>query len=112
MHTLSIQLIHFLSKTHQPNSPDIIVLLKILGDMLPESNDACKFATKCIAEFVKWNIKQQVDNNKDFPLVKMVIRSLWTLTTSKNVKEGTVPLITEILRIIHREESLMCRFIL
>lgn len=61
---------------------------------------------------MKWNIKQQVEGSKDYPLIKMVVRNLWSLTASKNIKEGTVSLMTEILKIIHKEESLMTRYIL
>jgi hypothetical protein len=49
MHTLSVQLIHFLSKTRQPNSPDIVVMINILVDMLSQSKDVSQFATKCLA---------------------------------------------------------------
>jgi hypothetical protein len=42
----------------------------------------------------------------------MVVRNLWSLTASKNVKEGTVSLMVEILKIIHKEEALMTRYIL
>jgi hypothetical protein len=112
MHTLSIQLIHFLSKTQQPNSPDIVVLLSILVEMLSQSKDISQFATRCLAELVKWNIKQQVEGTKKFPVIKMVIRNLWSLTASKNVKGGSMSLIIEILKIIHKEDILMTRYIL
>lgn len=112
MHTLSIQLIHFLSRTQQPNSPDIIVLLQLLIDMLSQSKDISQFATKCLSELVKWSIKQQVEKTTEYPLVKMVVRNLWSLTASQKVKEGTVGLLTEILRIVHKEEVLMGRYLL
>jgi hypothetical protein len=110
MHTLSIQLIHFLSRTQQPNSPDIIVLLQLLIEMLSQSKDVSQFATKCLSELVKWSIK--VVGTTEYPLVKMVVRNLWALTASKKVKEGTIQLLTQILRIIHKEEVLMGRYVL
>ena len=108
MRTLSVQLVRFLSNTQQPDSPDILVIISLLLELLSCSQDISTFASKCLVELVKYNLKQSP--NKEYPLFKMLMRNIWPLALNR--KPGAVILITQILRVVHHEDEIMTRYLL
>ena len=108
IHTLVIQMIHFLASTQDPNSPDIQTLLRHLITLYTGAEDLSLFASKCLSELVKWHIKQAPALEKyPFPIIKTVVRNIWSLVSNKKARNGLIQLLIKFLKIIHREQKLM-----
>lgn len=110
LHTLLIQMIHFFANTKQPNSPDIQIILKHLLSLYNKSEDLGYLASKCLAEFIRWHIKQQPSKNGDLPVLKALMGNMWSLVSNKQAKEGIINFLYKLLRIIHRETQIMRYF--
>lgn len=57
--------------------------------------------SKCIAQLVRWHIKSDTRNKKEiknYPIIKVIMRNVWTLTSNKKAKDGLVLLLVELLR--------------
>jgi len=102
LHTLLIQIIHFFANTKEPNSPDIQIILKHLLSLYNKSEDLGYLASKCLAEFIRWHIKQQPSKSGDLPVLKALMGNIWSLVGNKHAKEGIINFLYKLLRIIHR----------
>lgn len=107
LHTLLIQVIHFFANTKQPNSPDVQVILKHLLSLYNKSEDLGYIASKCLSEFIRWHIKQQVEKNGDVPVLKALMNNIWSLVGNKNAREGVIHFLVKLLKIIYREAEIM-----
>ena len=86
IHTLLIQMIHFLANTKEPNSPDIQVMLQHLLSLYNKSEDMGYLASKCLSEFIRWHIKQQVRKDGNVPVLKVLMNSIWSLVGNKKAR--------------------------
>lgn len=102
IHTLLIQIIHFFANTKQSNSPDVQVILKHLLSLYNRSEDMGYIASKCLAEFVRWHIKQLQQKGEDVPILKALISNIWSLVGNKNAREGIINFLIKLLKIIYR----------
>jgi hypothetical protein len=70
--------------------------------------------SKCIAQLVRWHIKSDArkGDKRNYPIIKVIIRNIWTLASNKRARDGLVLLLVELLREIHREEYLMKQYAL
>lgn len=108
IHTLIIQSIHFLANTQDPNSPDIQILLKNLISLYTGAEDLSELASKCLSELVKWHIKQAPEiPNYHYPIIKIVIRNVWSLISNKKARNGLIQFLIKFLKAIHRNNRLM-----
>ena len=64
-------------------------------------------ASKCLSEFIRWHIKQQVDKNGDVPVLKALMNNIWSLVGNKNAREGVIHFLVKLLKIIYREAGIM-----
>ena len=114
IHTILIQSIRFFSLTQEPNSPDISVILKHLLQLYNGTEDMGCLGSKCIAQLVRWHIKSDArkGDKRNYPIIKVIIRNIWTLASNKRARDGLVLLLVELLREIHREEYLMKQYAL
>lgn len=103
IHTLIIQTIHFLANTQDSNSPDIQTLLKHLIALYTGAEDMSLLASKCLSELVKWHIKQAPSiEGYNYPLIKTVIRNVWSLVSNKKARNGLLQFLIKFLKAIHR----------
>ena len=107
IHTLLIQLIHFFANTKEPNSPDIQVILKHLLSLYNRSEDMGYLASKCLSEFVRWNLKQQTLKDGNVPILKALMSNIWSLVGNKKARDGIITFLIKLLKIIHREKEIM-----
>jgi hypothetical protein len=51
-------------------------------------------ASKCLSQFVRWQIK--CDNNKkktNYPVIKVIMRNVWNLVSNKKARDGLILLL-------------------
>ncbi len=76
-------------------------------------------ASKCLAQFVRWQIKCDGGKSKNlgkknvniigsnYPVIKIIMRNVWNLVANRKAREGLILLLVELLREIHRETHLL-----
>jgi hypothetical protein len=50
--------------------------------------------------------------NSDLPVIKAVIRNIWSLVSNKKAKVGIIHFLTKFLKIIHRDDKIMSYYAL
>ena len=104
IHTLLIQMIHFFANTKEPNSPDIQVILKHLLSLYNRSEDMGYLASKCLSEFIKWHLKQQVRKDGNVPVLKALMNNIWSLVGNKRARDGIITFLIKLLKIIYKDK--------
>ena len=69
-------------------------------------------ASKCLSEFVRWNIKQQVLKDGNVPILKALMSNIWSLVGNRKVRDGIITFLIKLLKIIHREKEIMSYYCL
>ena len=67
-------------------------------------------ASKCLAEFIKWHIKQQVRKDGNVPVLKALMSNIWPLVGNKKAREGIITFLIKLLKIIYTDRSIMNYF--
>lgn len=60
---------------------------------------------------MKWHIKQAPEvKDYPFPIVKTVIRNIWSLISNKKARNGLIQFLIKFLKAIHRHQKLMSMY--
>ncbi|XP_067947444.1 DNA-dependent protein kinase catalytic subunit-like [Watersipora subatra] len=111
---LMVQLIHWF--TRFPKRKETSLLLDTLMDGVETMNNSAlrEFSAKCIAEFLRWSIKQtSVEQQKKNPEnVKQLLRQMYSMARhpSSSRRLGACNVYNHIYRILREEESLVDQF--
>ena len=64
-------------------------------------------ASKCLSEFIKWHLKQQVRKDGNVPVLKALMNNIWSLVGNKKARDGIITFLVKLLKIIYKDANIM-----
>jgi len=113
---LAFQTIHWFTNNVSPEAPETVLLLMTCLDGVvdPANSPLRDFSSECVAEFLKWSIKQSKHKSTDALSANSILKRLYALLSHPNAYKrlGAALTFNKLYRIVREEETLVDTFIL
>jgi DNA-dependent protein kinase catalytic subunit len=114
---LVMQTIHWFTNNRQYESEETVVLLTAILDGLCDlkSSSLRDFCAKCVAEFLKWSIKQSPQNTDSNPInVKSLLKRVYSLALHPSAfnRIGAALAVNNFYRVFREHNSLVDEFVI